>query len=120
MADFELKLNEADVLSAARAAFKEANERFAVESTEEITANKWDWPTGKSPRDIVDTGQLRGSYQADAQPDQYQNSWDVEYAAAVHNGAVFKNGHSMPARPWTKQPLDNFEGNFKTLLGKKL
>lgn len=124
MADFILKLNADQVLKEQREAFKEANELAARESLEAIDAVQWAWPNETersngsvvgSPRNIVDQGGLKGSYHPDAKGDAYSHTWDADYAAAVHNGAVFDDGHSMPARPWTKQPFGRLQVNFEKL-----
>ena len=97
----------------------EAWERFSAhvdsELTRHITEPKWDWPRGESPRDIVDTGDLRASQTMTIDPrpgvmvTKYR--WSAPYAPAVHDGAVFKatdaegNPRTMPARPWTRELL---------------
>lgn len=83
------------------------------ELTRHITEPKWDWPRGESPRDIVDTGDLRKSQEMaiDSRPGVMETKyrWTVPYAAPVHDGAVFKatdsegNPRTMPARPWTRE-----------------
>lgn len=83
--------------------------------TKEISDEKWDWPRDPSPRDIVDTGNLRRSLRITRGLDQTQLEtyfdWTAPYAATVHDGAVFKatdaegNARSMPARPWTRPVL---------------
>lgn len=129
MADFVLKLNDAAIIQQARAAFKEANELFAREALAEIDAKKWDWPNETersngsvvgSPRNIVDQGGLKGSYQPDAKPDEYSHTWDADYAAAVALGAVLSDGTTLPARNWTEEPAKNLESNYEQLLEVKL
>lgn len=81
----------------------------------EITSEKWDWPRDPSPRDIVDTGNLRRSMRITRgiNPTELETyfDWTAPYAAVVHDGAVFKatdsegNPRSMPARPWTRPVL---------------
>jgi len=85
------------------------------ELTRHITEPKWDWPRGESPRDIVDTGDLRASQTMALDPrpgvmvTKYR--WSTPYAPAVHDGAVYKatgaegNPRTMPARPWTRELL---------------
>jgi hypothetical protein len=95
----------------------EAWERFSAhvdsELTRHITEPKWDWPRGESPRDIVDTNDLRNSQRMEIDPrpgvmiTKYR--YGAKYAAAVHDGAVFKatdaegNPRTMTARPWTRE-----------------
>lgn len=75
----------------------------------EIAAVKWDWPNRTfrqngqvvdSPRDIIDTGYLRDSYQLDLQTSgdrvKGEVTWTAPYAVDVHNGTPDK-----PARPFT-------------------
>lgn len=82
--------------------------------TQEITDEKWDWPRDPSPRDIVDTGNLRRSLRITrgiSEPLETYFDWAAPYASVVHDGAVFKatdaegNPRSMPARPWTRPVL---------------
>ena len=83
------------------------------ELTRHITELKWSWPRGENPRDIVDTGDLRKSQEMaiDSRPGVMETKyrWTVDYAPAVHDGAVFKatdadgQPRTMPARPWTRE-----------------
>ena len=91
-------------------AFYRANEVLGRAFQSEVTANKWQWPNPPSPRDIVDTGNLRQSYSGERTRERgdpaFDHAWNTEYAMAVHEGAVLKNGTKLPARPWTEKPLD--------------
>lgn len=82
--------------------------------TKEISDEKWEWPRDPSPRDIVDTGNLRRSLRITrglGQELETYFDWTAPYAAVVHDGAVFKatdaegNARTMPARPWTRPVL---------------
>jgi hypothetical protein len=85
------------------------------ELTRHITDPKWQWPNGESPRDIVDSGDLRNSQQMAiaSRPGVMETKYrySAPYAPAVHDGAVYKatdaNGQprTMPARPWTRELL---------------
>jgi hypothetical protein len=102
-----------------REVVSEAWGRFSAhvdsELTRHITEPKWDWPRGESPRDIVDTGDLRASQTMTIDPrpgvmvTKYR--WSAPYAPAVHDGAVFKatdaegNPKTMTARPWTREVI---------------
>jgi hypothetical protein len=76
-----------------------------------ITDPIWNWPNSPSPRDIVDTGQLRQSQQ----PVQfttpttavYRNS--AEYALAVHEGYTTREGFTGPPRRFMVEPLEAFD-----------
>jgi hypothetical protein len=85
------------------------------ELTRHITEPKWNWPRGESPRDIVDTGDLRDSQTMAIDPrpgvmvTKYR--WSAPWAPAAHDGAVFKatdaegNPKTMTARPWTREVI---------------
>jgi hypothetical protein len=102
-----------------REVVSEAWGRFSAyvdsELTRHISEPKWDWPRGESPRDIVDTGDLRASQTMTIDPrpgvmvTKYR--WSAPYAPAVHDGAVFKatdaegDPKTMTARPWTREVI---------------
>jgi hypothetical protein len=100
-----------------REVVSEAWERFSAhvdsELTRHITEPKWPWPRGENPRDIVDTGDLRKSQEMaiNSRPGVMETKfrWTAPYAAAVHDGAVYKETDSegqprtRPARPWTRE-----------------
>lgn len=82
--------------------------------TAEISAEKWPWPRDPSPRDIVDTGNLRRSLRITRPEGQTLDArfeWTAPYAGVVHDGAVFKatdaqgNPRTLTARPWTRPVL---------------
>jgi hypothetical protein len=85
--------------------------------TKEITAEKWGWPRDPSPRDIVDTGNLRRSMRITNGLGKKNLEtffeWTAPYAPAVHDGAVFKatdaegNPRTLTARPWTRPVLQD-------------
>lgn len=122
---FDLDWNGDKIVAALSEPFHQANEVLGREFAKELTARKWDWPTGESPRDVIDTGELRRSYAGErASPTDHDHSWNVDYAMAVHEGYVLKNGTRMPGRPWTKEPLESgkleraFEALAQAELGK--
>ena len=102
---------------ALREVMTEAWGRFSAhvdsELTRHITEPKWDWPRGESPRDIVDTGDLRASQTMEIDPKPgvmlTKYRYSAKYAPAVHDGAVYKatdadgNARTRPARPWTRE-----------------
>lgn len=91
------------VYKATDAVVAEMDRRF----TAAISADNWDWPRGQSPRDIVDTGALRASQQYTKHSDgTYRFSWNVPYAAQVHEGGTFFDGSEMPGRPWTRRAIN--------------
>lgn len=59
-----------------------------------------------TPRNIVDTGDLRDSQEHQKVDElNHQFSWNVPYAIQVHEGAVLKSGTELPARPWTREAI---------------
>jgi hypothetical protein len=102
-----------------REVVSEAWGRFSAhvdsELTRHITEPKWDWPRGESPRDIVDTNDLRNSQRMDIDPRPgvmvTKFRWSAPYAPRVHDGAVFKatdaegNPKTLTARPWTREVI---------------
>jgi hypothetical protein len=76
-----------------------------------ITDERWYWTSSPSPRDIVDTGQLRQSQHPTEFPNDFtavfRNS--AEYAMAVHEGAALTNGTVLPPRPFMKATLEEFD-----------
>lgn len=129
MADFDIKLNGAALESALQEAFTDANLNFGRRAAQEMTDDKWQWPrstvrqtgiTVDSPRDIRDLSGLIGSYTPNqVSPTVYDHAWTVDYAMAVHEGAV-RNGADMPARPWTKEPVEKLPEDFEKLAKAKL
>lgn len=126
MTDIDLTWNDKQILAAMEPAFQRANEVLGRKFQQEISDPKWAWPTSPSPRDIVDLGQLRDSYDAqpgkDGQNPIHDHTWSTEYAMAVHEGAEYRDGRSMPGRPWTKAPIndDVLEKAFEKYAGPEL
>lgn len=125
MADADLEWNGDRIVAALSEPFHAANEVLGREFTKQISSNIWDWPSEPSPRDIVDTGELRRSYVGERDSQfEHSHAWNVEYGMAVHEGYVLKNGTRMPGRPWTKEPLESgkleraFEKLARDELGK--
>lgn len=117
MADFELTFNTAQLVAGAEAAWEPANQVLGRAFQQRITDNIWPWPRGESPRDIVDTDQLRDSYEGQPEnPTTYRHSWNTEYAVAVHEGARLANGGMLPARRWVPRTLE--EHDFAATFGK--
>jgi hypothetical protein len=106
----DMRVNEA-----LRETWNDLTAYMARRFTQEINNEKWAWPRDPSPRDIVDTGNLRKSLRvsqpADPKRLESEFTWKAPYAGVVHDGAVFKredaNGNpvTMPARPWTRPVL---------------
>jgi len=124
-----MPINREGLEKAILEAYRQTAMRMDLAFKAEISAVKWEWPRGETPRDIVDTGRLRASQQMMPAPaakgsirTMYQ--WPVKYAAPVHEGAVFQSGAFMPARPWTRtalqklQPQSFFEKALAREIGK--
>jgi hypothetical protein len=89
---------------------------LGIRFTQAITDPVYQWPRGDSPRDIVDTGELRNSQRQDppvfgAKSVTFRYAWTAPHAIAVHNGARFRNGTELPARPWTQRALKGWDTN---------
>ncbi|MGY2892480.1 hypothetical protein [Deinococcus sp. UYEF24] len=94
---------------AAQAAFKETVEELETFTLATFDDPTWAWPgstrrhngqVAGTTRDVVDSGDLKGSQTLDFQgPLNARLEWSADYAAAVFLGAVFKKrSSSMPAR----------------------
>lgn len=105
-----VQLDESKIIGAAEQAFKETAFLLGREFTQSISSNIWDWPTGQSPRDIVNDGQLRGSQLlVFLSAFEAEYSWNTDYAYYVHQGYTLANGTEMPARDWTRHAQENFD-----------
>lgn len=73
--------------------------------------------------DIVDTGALRDSQIITFKGGLFVDfTWDVPYAAYVHEGYTHVGGKVMPGRPWTQHGLNIFglTKKFAIHFGKEL
>ena len=126
--DITLVLDDNGIEDLILQAFKEGNEVFGRDAQLQITSPVWDWPRSPSPRDIVASpetagylgGGLRSSYLPEPGRTVYDHNWTVNYAAAVKNGARLSTGTSLPARDWTKKPLEDFADNVQKILDGKV
>lgn len=127
---FKLKLNAAALKkldSAISKAFEETVEAYGDECRTAIESPIWKWDgytlrkNGDfvgSPRDIVDTGELRDSQQEpEFEGDTATIEWTAEHAGNVHEG-IDSNGNPMPARPWTEEAARNTD--FEGIMGEAL
>jgi phage gpG-like protein len=121
----ELKLKELN--DRLDRAFRETAQDFAKAQIAEIESVKWGWngitirQNGEvvfTPRNIVDTGQLRDSLSLELRQNVAKYRYSVPYAAIVHEGGVTSTGNIYPARPWidtaieSDPPLLNFVREF--------
>lgn len=133
----ELELNFEQFNEAVEDAFTETCLALVGKFVFEMTSYKWDWPRETvrrpgfpavgSPRDIVDTNELRGSMSAPNFARELSTgnpmciyTWTADHALVVHEGAVTRSGTELPARPWTKEPLEEFNGIFHRHARRKL
>jgi hypothetical protein len=95
---------------AARAVFATANGRFQ----DALGLKVWEWDgetvrsNGRkvgSPRTIIDSGLLRASNSFSVRDGIGFFRWSVNYAGAIHEGAILRNGGVIAARPWTDAVL---------------
>lgn len=106
----KLSLNTAELRGFSEKAFRDTAMLLGNEFTKAISSSVWPWPNGETPRDIVDTGQLRRSQRIEWEARLTSFFvWSVEYAAAVHNGAILKSGGQLPARRWTDRAFNQFD-----------
>ena len=118
---------------AVRAALDKTAKRLSDEFDTQINTNKWPWdrgttvrkkrPPASSPRDIVDTTDLRESkVQEDIDPYGVKWTWQTDYSAIVHEGGQFKDGSEYPKRPWTKGAEEevNIQEYFADILRREI
>lgn len=104
------------------AAFELANEDLEAAIVGEIASPVWDWDgqterqngtTVSSPRNIIDEGELLDGYRALKRgKTRTAHVFDAEHTLAVHNGAAYADGHSVPGRPFTERPVEAFPEMF--------
>ena len=101
------------------ASYVEENLKVALDNS---MNSMWSWPSG--PRDIVDTGRLRGSRTIITKFSQtkvdFQIQYKTPYAAFVHYGGLIKpygNRNAadvlIPARPWVQAIIEGSYGQPK-------
>lgn len=101
---YKLSLNKAAIDRKTKTAFSSSVLLAARRFIEAMSKDVYAWPLAPSPRDIVDTGQLRAS-----QSFEFKGkltavfTWNTEYANAVYYGVVLKNGRILPGRPWVQE-----------------
>lgn len=106
----KLKIDAKKLQKASREAFRETALLFGRSLTMAISSPDWNWPSAPSPRDLVDTGQLRSSQQLLFFGDtEAVFSWNTEYAIYVHEGYTTRSGTVYPGRPWTQKAIQEFK-----------
>lgn len=131
MSDFEVRFNTTQLLDGLSKPFHEANDIMARRVTQEVRANKWQWPrktirkrSGEevgSPRNIVDETTFSQS-QSNERVDEttHEHRFDTEYALAVILGATLSNGTQLPARDVFEEPLKKLPADFSKLAKAEL
>ncbi|MGB3208664.1 MAG: hypothetical protein WBB28_27055 [Crinalium sp.] len=115
MNNFTLKLNTDAIYQAVERSLDATAETANTAFKDAIEQPLYEWPrttvrkSGEvvsTPRNIVDTGDLRDSQEHQKVDElNHQFSWNVPYAVQVHEGAVLKSGTELPARPWTREAV---------------
>jgi hypothetical protein len=103
-------------------AFGEMVGEFAQEINFQIKDNKWTWPRETvrknggvvgSPRDIVDTGELKNSQFIEDVSDVYKViGYTADHAALVHEGYQIERNDGtvtdVPARPFIDTAIEDY------------
>ncbi len=106
---------------AKREAVTELSTWLSTRFREEISADKWEFPTPPTVRDVVDTGRLRDSQTSTVSPEgEIRFAWTAPYAPQVHEGGVGLDGQRFPGRPWTRAPLAEMPLKFAEILARRL
>lgn len=113
----KIKLDPAKLNKAIANSFDHTIDKFSDALDEAMEDNWYDWigetkrrngEIVNAPRNIIDTGALIESkaIARSSTGNSVEFSWDVPYAAAVHEGCTLRNGTELPARPWTKKAIE--------------
>ena len=118
---------------AVREALKKTGKRLDEQFDLEVSTVKWPWDRGetvrknkqtvKSPRDIVDLGNLKNSKKSEnLDPYGIRWTWEVDYSSIVHDGGKFMDGSEYPERPWTKDAEKevNIQEYFADILRREI
>lgn len=118
-----LKLNLNNLNRKIEKVFEQVARDYAIAQVYELEEDKWAWNRVTvrrngtvvfTPRNIVDTGDLRNSLSLKIQSESAVYRYSLPYAAIVHEGGKTAKGKIYPARPWTQSaldedpPIDNF------------
>jgi hypothetical protein len=91
-------------------AFQDSQQILHRRIVQAISDPVWAWPKSPSPRDIVDTGQLRASQSVRSlAPNIVEHANSAEYALAVHEGYATRHGFTAPPRPFMTKTLEDFD-----------
>lgn len=105
-----------------------------AEFANQISDVKWSWPnetirerniagsglTVRTPRNIIDTGNLDASVQLSKSRYEWMWVWDpvdplsgFHYGLVVHEGATLRNGGKIKARPWVREGVIRYNPYLK-------
>jgi hypothetical protein len=118
-----ITINTAAINRAAKEALAETCLVMGRAFTESISDPKWAWPRKPSPRDIINTGDLKSSQELIPVSDrEYQFKWGADYSLYVLLGYTTRAGNDMPARNWINDGLTRIDvqKTFALLLKSKL
>lgn len=112
---FKVTFETKALLAKQQRAWDAANVELEQNFNYEISQPLWNWPREtlrksgevvRSPRSIVDTGELLRSYSRRKQGvGTFVHSWDAPHATITYLGWVGRSGAVVPARPWGDRPL---------------
>ena len=123
-----MKIDASKLNRAIKKGFEQTVKNFANQCTEEIESEKWQWDgithrsNGQvvgSPRDIVDTGELRDSQAILIEGNKASVDYSAEHAVKVHEGSPADNYPARPfmtsaaqAKNWNKELAKNIQKNL--------
>lgn len=123
-----MKINAAKLNRAIQKGFQQTVEDFAAQCTEEIESEKWQWDgitfrsngqVVSSPRDIVDTGELRDSQQISVEGDKAAVAYTAKHSINAHEGSPADNYPARPfmrsaamAKNWNKELAKNIKASL--------
>lgn len=110
-----ININRKPLDMAIAKSFNKLLNHFEDELNAQLEADKWQWAPGvvtnrvngetvSSPRNIIDTGELKRSLVIEKKSDRSADfTYTQEYSALVHEGARLNSGQTYPPRPWVEQ-----------------
>ena len=124
----KIKINRKELDKALGETWGKTEKEFAAAMTDQFNRVKWQWQgttlrrngeLATSPRNIVDTANLRDSLVYE-RVGKYATAYGytAPYAGINHEGGKLSNGGEIPARPWVwgavedKPPIKLFSSNF--------
>ena len=111
----QVKIDTRKIDTVINKAFDITVERVSQSLDNAITDDTYEYPRATkrrnktvvtSPRDILDLGNLLDSKAIARSANAAEFSWNVDYAAGVHEGYTTKTGKDVPSRPWTEKGIE--------------